>query len=396
MAALPEIDRLLGDAVAAGHAPGIVAMAATADGPVYQGAFGRIGAGAAEPMTLDRVFWIASMTKAITSTAAMLLVERGQLDLDRPLASLLPELAAPQVLTGFTPAGEPELRPANRPITLRHLLTHTAGFGYPTWNTDLRRYQEKTGIPAVSSGLKRSLAMPLTFDPGERWQYGINTDWVGRAVEAASGEGLGAFLRANLFEPLGMVDTGFKLDSAHRARLAGMHARQADGSFEVMPFEVPQAPEFEMGGGGLYSTAHDYMAFMAMFLHGGRAKGVPILAPETVQLMAQNHIGDLTALPLRTAMPALSNDADFFPGMAKRWSLAFMLNSEAVPGRRGRQSLAWAGLRNTYFWIDPARRVAGVLLTQIIPFADPRVLDVFAAFETATYAELLPRPGQRV
>jgi methyl acetate hydrolase len=383
-----HIDRLLADAVAAGHAPGIVAMAASADGPLYEGAFGQIAAGSAEPMTMDRVFWIASMTKAITSTAAMILVEREKLDLDRPLGPLLPELAEPQVLTGFTATGEPLLRPATRPITLRHLLTHTAGFGYPTWNQDLRRYQEKTGIPAVSTGLKSSLMMPLTFDPGERWQYGINTDWVGRAVEAASGESLGSFMRANLFEPLDMADTGFKLAAHHRQRLAGMHARQADGSFQVMPFEIPQEPEFEMGGGGLYSTAADYMKFMQLFLHEGRAKGRQILTPETVRVMGQNHIGPLTALPLHTAIPALSNDADFFPGMAKRWSLAFMLNSEAVPGRRSPESLAWAGLRNTYFWIDPKRRVAGLILTQIIPFADPLVLDVLANFETATYAAL--------
>jgi methyl acetate hydrolase len=385
---LSTIDTVLRRAVESGEVPGVVAMAATADGPVYQGAFGKRALPAGPEMTADSVFWIASMTKAITSTAAMMLVERGKLALDRPIAEVLPALAAPQVLEGFDAAGKPRLRPAQRPITLRHLLTHSAGFGYDIWNADLLRYEEMKGIPGIISCENLALTMPLTFDPGERWHYGINIDWVGKAVEAVSGQKLGAFLRENLFEPLGMKDTAFKLTAAHRARLVGMHTRQADGSLQPLPFEIPQEPEFEMGGGGLYGTAGDYIAFQRLFLNGGRADGEAVLQPETVRQMSENHLGALNVGLLRTAIPAYSNDAEFFPGMVKKWGLAFMINTERVRGGRSAGSLAWAGLGNTYFWIDPAKRIAGVILTQIVPFADAKVLDLLGRFENAVYTAL--------
>jgi methyl acetate hydrolase len=386
MRTLPQIDRMLHEAADKQEVPGVVAMAATRDGTLYAGAFGRRGLPAGPAMTTDSVFWIASMTKAITSTAAMQLVERGKLDLDGPIGEVLPALAAPQVLEGFDSTGEPRLRPAKRPITLRRLLTHTAGFGYDIWNPDLLRYEEKKGIPGIISCENLALTMPLTFDPGDRWDYGINIDWVGKAIEKVSGQTLGAYFEENLFGPLGMNDTGFKLTDDRRARLVGMHARQADGSLQPMPFEIPQRPEFEMGGGGLYGTASDYLAFQRMFLNEGRFGDVQVLKPETVRLMAQNHIGDLNVGVLKTAIPLYSNDAEFFPGMAKKWGLGFMITTEPVPGGRGAGSLAWAGLANTYFWIDPAKQVAGVILTQIVPCVDKKVLDLFGAFEAAVYA----------
>jgi methyl acetate hydrolase len=388
MTALPNIDTVLRRATESGDVPGVVAMAATADGPAYQGAFGRRALPAGPAMTADSVFWIASMTKAITSTAAMQLVERGRLALDRPIAELLPALASPQVLEGFDAAGEPKLRPARRPITLRHLLTHTAGFGYDIWNADLLRYEEKKGIPGIISCENLALTMPLTFDPGQKWDYGINIDWVGKAVEAVSGQTLGAYFEQHLFEPLGMKDTAFKLTSNHRARLVGMHARQADGSLEPMPFEIPQEPEFQMGGGGLYGTAGDYLAFQRMFLNGGSAKGTQVLKPETVRAMSENQMGALNVRLLKTAIPPYSNDAEFFPGMVKKWGLGFMINTERVPGGRSAGSLTWAGLANTYFWIDPAKRIAGVIMTQLVPFADHKVLDLYGKFENAVYASL--------
>ena len=388
MTSLPTIDTVLRQATESGAVPGVVAMAATAEGAVYQGAFGRRALPAGPAMTVDSVFWIASMTKAITSTAAMLLVERGELTLDRPISDVLPALASPQVLEGFDAAGEPRLRPARRPITLRHLMTHTAGFGYDIWNADLLRYEEMKGIPGVISCENLALTMPLTFDPGERWDYGINIDWIGKAVEAVSGRTLGAFLQENLFEPLGMKDTAFKLSAAHRARLVGMHTREADGSLQPMPFEIPQEPEFEMGGGGLYGTAADYIAFQRLFLNGGRANGRQVLKPETVRQMSENQMGALDVRLLRTAIPAYSNDAEFFPGMVKKWGLGFMINTERVPGGRSAGSLAWAGLGNTYFWIDPAKRIAGVILTQLVPFADGKVLELFGKFENAVYTSL--------
>ena len=389
MRQLPQVDEVSKAATDRGDVPGLVAMAATRDGPVYQGAFGRRSLPDGATMTADTVFWIASMTKAVTSTAAMQLVEQGRLALDRPIAEVLPELAAAQVLEGFDAAGEPRLRPARRPITLRHLITHTAGFVYDIWNADLGRYMEKKGIPGIISCEDASLALPLTFDPGDKWDYGINIDWVGKAVERVSGQRLGDYFAAHLFGPIGMKDTAFKLTPDLRARLCGMHARGEDGTLAPIPFEMPQEPEFEMGGGGLYSTAGDYLAFEQVFLNQGRAAdGAQVLKPETVALMAQNAIGDLEVRLLRTAVPASSNDAEFFPGMVKKWGLGFMISTAPVAGGRSAGSLAWAGLANTDFWIDPANGVAGVILMQLLPFADAKALAAFDGFEKAIYTAL--------
>jgi methyl acetate hydrolase len=388
MRQLPRVDEVLTAAIERGDVPGVVAMAATRDEVVYQGAFGRRALPDGAAMTADTVFWLASMTKAITSTAAMQLVEQGRLALDLPIAELLPELASPQVLEGFDPAGEPQLRPARRAITLRHLLTHTAGFVYDIWNAPIGRYMERMGVPGVISCRNAALMLPLVFEPGEKWDYGINIDWAGLAVERASGQLLGDYFAEHLFGPIGMADTGFRLTPGHRTRLAGMHARGEDGTLAPIEFEIPQEPEFEMGGGGLYGPASDYLAFQLVFLNEGRADGRQVLRPETVALMAQNAIGELNVRLLRTVVPASSNDAEFFPGMVKKWGIGFMISTGKVPGRRGAGALAWAGLGNTYFWIDPANGVAGIILMQLIPFADPKALALLNAFEQAVYAAL--------
>jgi CubicO group peptidase (beta-lactamase class C family) len=386
MHGLPQIDQVLNTAAERGDVSGVVAMAATPDELIYQGAFGRRVVPDGSAMTADTVFWIASMTKAITSTAAMQLVEQGKLSLEQPIANVLPELSTPQVLEGFDSVGEPRLRPARQPITLRHLLTHTAGFSYDIWNAEIGRYMEKKGIPGIISCQNIALTTPLTFDPGERWDYGINIDWVGKAVERVSGQSLGDYFAEHLFTPIGMKDTGFRLTPDRRARLAGMHARGEDGSLAPIEFELPQEPEFQMGGGGLYGTAADYLAFARLFLNDGRADGRQVLKPETVRLMTQNSIGALDVRLLKTAIPAYSNDAEFFPGMVKKWGLGFMISTTAAPGGRSAGSLAWAGLGNTYFWIDPARGVAGVILMQLIPFGDSKALALLDGFEKAVYA----------
>jgi len=388
MRELPQVDQVLKTATDRGDVPGVVAMAAAPEGPIYQGAFGKRAVPDGPAMTVDTVFWIASMTKAITSAAAMRLVEQGKLSLDWPIAEILPELAAPQVLDGFDAAGEPQLRPARRPITLRHLLTHTAGFVYDIWRPEMGRYMEKRGIPGIISCQNAALMLPLVFDPGDSWDYGISIDWVGKAVERASGQSLGNFFAEHIFAPVGMKDTGFTLTPDRRVRLVGMHARGEDGTLSPIPFELPQEPEFQMGGGGLYGTAADYLAFERLFLNQGRADGRQVLRPETVQLMTQNAIGGLEVRLLETAVPAYSNNAEFFPGMAKKWSLGFMISTGSVPCGRGPGSLAWAGLGNTYFWIDPARGIAGVILMQLIPFADAKALALLDGFERALYAGL--------
>jgi methyl acetate hydrolase len=384
----PQIDQVLRRKSDAGEIPGVVAMAATGKEVIYQGAFGKRDLSRDSAMTPDSVFWIASMTKAITAAAAMQLVEQGRLSLEGPIGKLLPDLAAPQVLEGFDADGEPKLRPARNPITLRHLMTHTAGFAYNMWNGDMVQYLDKTGTPPVTTCQNAALKTPIMTDPGTRWEYGTNIDFVGKAVEAVSGLRLDAYLRDHLFQPLGMTDTGFKIGTAQRERLVAMHSRGEDGSLAPIPFELEQEPEFHMGGGGLYGTAGDYIRFTQMILNKGRADGHQLLRPETVAMMGQNHIGELNVPKFASAVAFASNDVDLYPGMDKKWGLSFLINTAKTPEGRSPGSLAWAGLANTYFWIDPARDVTGVILMQVLPFVDGKCLEAFAGFESGVYAGL--------
>jgi CubicO group peptidase (beta-lactamase class C family) len=383
-----DLDAIFSRAVESKAMPGIVAMAATDGGVVYEGAFGTREVGKSAPMALDTVVWIASMTKAITATAAMQQVERGKLDLDRPATDVVPALGKAQVLEGFDAAGKPKLRPPRRPITLRHLLTHTAGFSYEIWAPAIARYQEATGTPGITTCTNAALTTPLLFDPGDRWEYGINIDWVGKMVEAASGQKLDRYFQESVTGPLGMKDTSFKLSASQRGRLATVHQRGEGGALAPIEFALPEEPEFLMGGGGLYGTAGDYLAFARMIMQDGRGAGGQILRSETVALMAQNHIGALEIGAMTSAIPPLSNDVELFPGMSKKWGISFLINTQPVPGGRAAGSLAWAGLANTYFWIDRSRRVCGVFLSQVLPFYDHTAVDLLGKFETAVYASL--------
>jgi CubicO group peptidase (beta-lactamase class C family) len=383
-----QIDQLLRQMSDAKEIPGVVAMAATGNETIYQSAFGKRDLSKDVAMTPDSVFWIASMTKAVTSAGAMQLVEQGKLSLDEPIGKVLPDLASPQVLEGFDAKGEPKLRPAKRAITLRQLMTHTAGFCYNMWNGDMGIYLEKTGIPAITTCQNAALKTPIASDPGTRWEYGTNIDFVGKAVEAASGKRLDAYLRDHMFAPLGMNDTAFKITDNMRKRLVGMHARGEDGSLAAIPFELEQDPEFHMGGGGLYSTAADYLKFCQMILNKGKGNGNQLLKAETVATMGQNHIGDLNVGKMTTAAPMYTNDVDLYPDIVKKWGLSFLINTAKTPEGRSAGSLAWAGLANTYYWIDPVRDVAGVILMQLLPFADRKCLEAFAGFERGVYAGL--------
>ena len=377
------IDRLLQDATASGKVPGVAAMAVGPNGTLYEGAFGLRGVDKPDPMQLDTVFWIASMTKAITAAAGMQMVEQGKLSLDAPAAEIVPELANKQVLEGFAPDGTPILRPARGKITLRHLMTHTAGFGYNTWNPLLARYYTDNNLPAAGLGKLSSLNAPLIFDPGTRWQYGINIDWIGRMVEAVSGKDLNTYMQDHIFTPLGMPDSGFRLKPGIKERLVTRHQRHPDGTLTPMEYMTNQNPEFWPGGGGLYSTVPDYMRFLRALLAGGTLDGNRILRPETVAMMGQNQMGDIRVEMLHTQLPAMSNDAELFPGVPKGWGLSFLINLEKTQTGRSANSLAWAGLANTYQWLDPTRGTAGVLMTQILPFADPVVLSLLDGFESA-------------
>ena len=384
-----KIDGVLSEAVSGGAVPGVVAGVTNADAELYLGGFGERVLGAGDEMTPDTVGWIASMTKAITGAAAMQLVEQGRLDLDTPASEVVPQLADAAVLEGFDDDGKPRTRPPRRAITLRHLLTHTSGFSYEIWSEAIARYQETTGTPGIITCENAALTTPLLFDPGDRWDYGINIDWAGKMVETVSGRTLGQYLREHFFEPLGMNDTAFRITDSMRARLAKIHQRGDDGSLEPqMELEIPQEPEFEMGGGGLYGTVGDYLRFIRMILNRGRANGERVLRPETVDMMSRNQMGEIRVCELRTAIPPLSNDAEFFPGMPKSWGLSFMINDEEAPTGRSAGSLGWAGLANSFFWIDPAKGVGGAYLTQVLPFIDEKAFPLYIAFESAAYDAL--------
>jgi methyl acetate hydrolase len=378
-----RIQGLLDDATASGAVPCVAVAAALPDGEVITTAAGVRDAGSGVKMTPDSVVWIASMTKAVTSAAAMQLVEQGKLELDAPIGRVLPELASPQVLEGFD-GDKPKLRPAKSPITLRHLLTHTNGMVYHIWNADILKYLEVTQTPDITQCKNACLQLPLVFDPGTAWDYGIGIDWAGKAVEAISGMRLGRYFEQNLLGPLGMRDTAFHIGAEQRQRLAKIHVRGENGGFTATDVEIPQEPEFEMGGGGLYGTVGDYLRFVRMILGGGALDGVRVLRAETVKTMGANAMGALACVPMKTAIAGLSADVDFIAGM--KWGLSFLMNPTPLPTGRSANSLAWAGLANSFFWIDPARRVAGVYATQLLPFADARALDLFARFETETYA----------
>jgi methyl acetate hydrolase len=388
-----QIDAMLRAATRAGELSGVVALAANDSGLVYEGVFGsrRVHDGPAmgPAMTRDTLFRIASMVKLITSVAALQLVEQGKLTLEAPAPDLDPALNAPQVLDGFDDKGVPQLRPAKRPITLHHLLTHTSGFAYRLWDAKAVRYAN--AIPLLPAAQRKTAPRtPLMFDPGERWQYGMSIDWVGRIVQQISGEPLDVYFRKNIFDPLGMRDTAFIITPQQRERLANSHKRKPDGSLMAEPLEKlppPSAtPHSFSGGGGIYSTAPDYLTLIRALLAGGALNGARILGPETVALMGQNQIGDVDVGVLKTTVPGLSNDVDFFPGIGLKWGFGHMINMQAVPGGRSAGSMTWAGLLNTYYWIDPAKRIAAVFMTQVLPFADTRALRLYRQFERGIYA----------
>ncbi|MDI9336387.1 MAG: serine hydrolase domain-containing protein [Gammaproteobacteria bacterium] len=384
-----KIDSLLSQATQRGDVAGVIAMVGNREGVVYEGAFGEKALGSGNSMTVDTVAWIASMSKALTSISAVIQVERQKLNLDVPAAHFVPEIGNIQVLTGFDSLGNPLLRPPKRPITLRHLLTHTAGFSYDIWNTDMQKVQQAMGVPSITECNLKSFTLPTLFDPGERWDYGINIDWVGRMVEASSGQTLGEFMRENIFQPLGMHSTGFKISDSMRERLASVHLRGPDGHLSLFPFEIPQEPQFEMGGGGLYSTAGDYMRFLRMILNYGQLGGERILKPETVALLGVNHCGDCRVSELVAAIP-LTNNAEFFPGVPKSWSLAFQINHQKLFTGRPAGGMMWAGLANSYYWIDQTNGLTGVYITQMFPFADVKSLPLYYAFEKEVYSDGVP------
>jgi len=365
--------------------PGVVAVVTDRERDVYVGAAGERVLGGGEAMTADAVLAIFSTTKAITGTTCLQLVEEGRLDLDAPARTYVPELGEVQVLEGFDDSG-PRLRPPKREVTTRHLLLHTAGFGYDFFNEQYQRLAQEHGQPSVITASKASLTTPLLFDPGSDWEYGSSLDWAGQVVERITGRRLGEVMQERVFEPLEMQSTAFTIRPDMRPRLARIHQRADDGSLTPLTdFELPQDPELHMGGHGLYSTAPDYTKFLRMWLNDGAGPHGPVLRPETVRMAEQNGLGDLKIKGLPGVDRSLSNDAEFFPGMPKSWALTFMINDQDAPTGRPAGSLAWAGLANLFYWIDRRNGIAGFWGTQIFPFADGTSTGGYLDFEKAVY-----------
>ena len=379
-AALASLTDRLSAAVTRGDVPGLVVMAASRDRILYQGAFGQADVRNARPMTMDAIFRIASMTKAVTSVAAMQLYEQGRFKLDDPAGTYLPELAHPMVFESFdSSTGAYRVRPAKNAITIRHLLTHTSGLAYGFTSPIDRDFKPRAG-EVYPAG-------PLLFEPGTQWIYGTSVDWAGRLVERLSGRNLEEYFRERIFMPLRMTDTFFNVPETSQARLVTVHRRE--GGFDAPLIErpnQPQPPETTFnGGGGLKSTARDYIRFEQMLLNGGVLEGARILSAETVAMMAMNQLGDVTVRALKTAEPDLSRDFTFINDGRDKWGLGFLLTAVHQPGKRSAGSLSWGGIDNTYFWIDPARGVAAVIMMQFLPFADEKALAIYDLFERGVY-----------
>ena len=373
------LDVALTQAVERGDVPHAVAMTGTARGITWSGAAGGTGAGS--------VFRIYSMTKAIGALAAMILIDRGQLSLDTPVAEVLPEWDSLPLLTGWE--GETPIlsRPRNR-ATIRHLATHRAGVEYDMWNADVRAYAKHAGVPRAGTGRLSALAgHPLTFEPGTRWGYGISSDWLGRLVKRVDGRRIDRFCAEEILEPLGMGDTVFEIEGrAHR--LAPVFRRTADGGFEALELAPPSEPEFYGMGHALYSTAPDYMRFLRMILNGGELDGSRVLSPQAVETFCADQMEGVTVQKMHSVMPWMTADVDLFPGLPATHSVGFMRVEADVPGKRSAGSLGWAGICNTHYWIDPARGIAAVFMTQLLPFVEPGAWRAYDGFERAVYAAI--------
>ncbi|TNE70145.1 serine hydrolase domain-containing protein [Celeribacter ethanolicus] len=369
--------------------PGVVAMATDRTGTIYSGQAGerRIGG---DPMTEDTVFAIFSTTKAIAGTTALQCVEEGLLDLDAPAKEYAPAIGNLQVIEGFEADGSPRLRAPKTDVTTRQLLLHTGGFGYDFFNETYKRLAEAHGQPSVVTGSRACIETPMLFDPGEKWEYGTNMDWAGQVVEGVRGKRLGEVMRERVFDPLGMEDIAFTRTDAMKARTATIHARGEDGSLTPMDdFALPDDPEVHMGGHGLYATVPEYMKFIRMWLNDGDGPNGRVLKRETVEWAVKGALvppQKVTMLP--GVIPSLSNDAEFFPGQPKDWSYTFMVNSEDAPTGRPAGSIGWAGLANSYYWIDRKNGIGGYWATQILPFADAASFTGYMDFESAVYAAL--------
>ena len=371
-----DIDGVLRAATTGGAVPGVLAAATDRRRVIYRGAFGLADVSARRALQPNAVFRIASMTKVLTSIAVLQLRDLGLVDLDAPFARYYREFRQPPALRSFDPVtGRYQTSPAASDITVRQLLTHTAGFGYWFLNPELR------ALPGSESEFYNPPF--LLYEPGSRFQYGISTDVLGQLVTPLSGFTLPELFTQRLLRPLGMVDTGYEVPAEGR-RLVALHAA-ANGGFDVTPNERQGEPP--RGGGGLYSTADDYLALLRMLLNDGRAGSFQVLATETVREMVSNQIGALAARRQTTAAPERTADFAFMDGTQK-FGLGVLLETQDRRDGRAAGSYGWAGIFNTYFWVDPAAEVAAVIFMQLSPFCAPACLDLCDSFERALYRQL--------
>ena len=374
-----DLTRLLERGVSEHAAPGLAAAVLKPSGEAQVATAGVTNLDDPASVTGETIFYIASCTKPVTSVAALQLVERGLVDLDEPVGRFLPQLANPDVLDSFNEAGEPVLRKAKSPITLRHLLTHSSGLAYDFNSPALTRYLARRGLDFRQP---EPPPIPLLFDPGEGWVYGVGIDWAGRLIEAVSGEGLDRYCASNIFEPLGMHDTAFFLSPNQMARKASVHFQAPNGGVSVVPFGMPNEPHFWMGGAGLSAPVADYMKFLTALAGGGG----PLIGRAMFAEMMRNQVGDRDAGWITTADPMVSGDYRAIAEERSGHGLAGVLNLQRTRGGRAMGSMAWAGLTNCHYWVDPTSRAAGVLMSQVLPFGDAGVLDVFRRVEALTYA----------
>jgi CubicO group peptidase (beta-lactamase class C family) len=380
------IDQVLEEAVASGAIPNVAAIAANKDGVIYEGAAGPRVVGEPEKITPGTHFRIMSMTKMVCTVAALQQVEKGKLDLEAPIEKYCPSFAEIQVLTGFD-GDTPKLRAPEGKATVKQLVTHTTGLAYWFWNESVVHWEKVTGVPNVVAGSNASFKAPMVGDPGSAYVYGINTDWLGRVVEAVTGVGLDVAIRDGITGPLGMNQTAFLMNDAQRAGSTPVHVQGADGKWTSIGEVLNQKPDWWAGGHGLYSTPRDYIRFERMLLRGGELDGVRILQEATVRSAFRNQIGDLdfpSVLP--TADPA-STDT-FTAGPGNKWGLGLLLNTEDRPGMRRAGSGAWAGLCNTHFWVDPTTGICASIYSNTLPFVPPAAVKLYNDFEKALYASL--------
>lgn len=374
----------------AGGAPGVVAMATDRDANFYEGAAGHRELAKASPMTTDTVMAMFSTTKAICGVTLMQLVEEGKVRLEDAARKYVPEIGELQVLEGFDASGQPKTRPPRRDITINDLMLHTSGLCYEFFSEDDLKYRTAKGVPSATTCTFAAFRSVLLHEPGERFTYGINIDWLGRVVEQQrGGRRLGEVMKERVFEPLGMQDTAFTMTESMKARRATIHQRSADGTLIPVPdLVLPQPPEMDCGGQGLYGTAGDYMKFIRMVLNDGAGSHGRVLKAQTVQQMCRDGLGELRCSAWPTSIPSLTNAGEFFPGIEKGWAYTFMTNREDTPSGRPAGSLMWAGLGNLYFWIDRENGIGGFWGSQILPFQDVASYPGFVDFETAVYRGL--------